>query len=278
MASSPLSSSHYNNLLEILRRGNAHYSRIAATIRLSIRPTHHARKRAIALKLTVSIQKALKLDPKQISTIPPPVIDRAISSPFIDLSKTVVGRERELAHTLLKCAVPSQATLQSPYSCVPLGPPKTSRWSMSPIEVDSDVVKELQIAIIYDQDMLLYSPTEGGESVRFMLKRSPQLNLFPPRDLNNHLNVPPLRQLSCVSDISSIGSLSSGSASNTSSRGPRTPHNADSARKHTIRIKRKSSEMDDGMLEKRPKYDQNEWTILHRRIVQRRIPLHSGRF
>jgi len=224
-----LSSSHYNNLREILRRANAHYSRIAATIRLSIRSTHHARKRATALKLTVSIEKALKLDPKQISTVPPPVIDRAISPPFKDLSRTVVGRERELARAL------------------------SSRWSMSPTEVDSVVVKELQE----------------------ILKRPPQLYLLPPRDLNNHLNVPPL---SWVSDISSLGSLSSGSASNTSSRGPRTPPNADSANKHTIRIKRKSSEIDDNMLEKRPKYDQNEWTILNRRIVQRKIPVHSGRF
>jgi hypothetical protein len=281
MASSlALSSSHSSNLLEILRKANAHHSRVAANIRASIRPTHHARKRATALKLTISIQKALKLDPRQISTIPPPVVDRVISPPSIDLRSAVVGRERGLAHTLLKSTLPSQATLFSPHSCVPLGVQNTSRWSISPSEADSDFAQELpeDIAVDYDRDMLLCSPTESGESIRFTVELPPQLYSFPPRYSSNRLDLPPLRQLSSVSDISSLGFLGSSSASTSSSHGPRTPQNADGTEKHTIRIKRKSSEMDDDMLEKRRKYGQNGWTISHRRIVQKTIPLRSGRF
>jgi hypothetical protein len=238
MSSPALSSDHSSKLLEIVRRANAHYSRIAATTRVSIHPTHHARKRAAALKLTVSIQKALKLDPKQISTIPLPVIDRVISP--TDLSKAVVGRERVLArtsHPLLKCTPsPSSASV---YSCVPLRPQKThqdqcltSRWSISPIEADSDVAQELPEGIAvtcnpnYDKDMLLCSPTEGGESLRFTVKLPSQLDLSPPRDSNNYLEIPPLdftRPLRSVSDISNLESLGSGSASTTSSCGPATP-------------------------------------------------------
>ena len=233
MASSPaLSSSYSSNLLEILRRANARYSRIAATLRLSIHPTHHARKRATALKLTVSIQKALKLDPKQISTIPLPVIDRAISPPT-ELSKAVVGRERELARTgrpLLKYTIPSpSSTLLRPQK-MPQDQYLTSRWSMSPIEADSDVAQELPEGIAItcnpndDHDMVLCSPTESGESVRFMVKLPPQLNLSPPS--NNYSDIPLpdfTRPLSWVSDISSLGSSSSDSGDTTSSRGPITP-------------------------------------------------------
>jgi len=64
------------NLIHILRRANSHYSQLAASIRASLRPTHHARKRAQALRLTISIQAAANLDQKQISTIPLPILER----------------------------------------------------------------------------------------------------------------------------------------------------------------------------------------------------------
>lgn len=243
MSSPALSPSQSGNLLQILRRANAHYSHVALIIRTSIHPTHHARKRAAALKLTISIQKALKLDPKQISTIPLPELDTAVT-PFLSmgLGKAVVGRERELAraranHSLVKCTIPSYphtgppSSLLSPislYSCVPLSPDirvktqrLTSRWSMTPIDPDSDVAQTLAqgIAITYNpnynQDMLPCSPTKSGESVRFTVKPvSNDSNAFS-RHLSTQLDV--AKPLSWYSDISSS------SASTMSSRGPATP-------------------------------------------------------
>ena len=245
-----LSFSHSSNLLEILRRANAHYSRIAAAIRVSVHPTHRARKRATALKLTISIQKALKLDSKQISTIPLPVIDQVISPPPIDLS-TVEGELSRTSRPLLKCTIPSSSTLSTPasvYSCVPLRPQTTqqdltSRWSISPIEIDSDLPEGIAVTCNtdYDQDTFLCDST-------------------------NHLDVPPLnsmRPLSWASDISDFGSLNSRSVTSVKLYLTEFWHHftqiasrqtdADGLEKLTIRIKRKSSEMNDDTLEKRPK-------------------------
>jgi len=307
-SSSPaLSSSQSSNLLQILRRANAHYSRIAFIIRASIHPTHHARKRAAALRLTISIQMALKLDPKQISTIPLPVLDTVVTP--IHLRKAVVSHERDLSpasRPLLKCTTPTHpqtGALVSPLSldsCVLLTPGSpfkaqrvqslTSRWSMTPIDANSDAAQGLPegIAITYDpdydQDMVLCSPTEGGESVRFTLEPPVQPNHFPrandSRQFTRHSDIPlaVTKPLSWNSDISSPGSLSTESTSTTSSHGPVTPHSPDGAQKLTVRIKRKSPELDDDALEKPPKYGRKEWTISHRKIVQRTIPLRSGRF
>jgi len=107
-----------NNLLYILRRANTHYSQIAATIRNSLRPTHHAKKRARSLRLSVSIDAALQLDPKQISTIPLPILELdtpypeqalAPMEPAFEISHTIVGREREIKRLrlpILKCDIP----------------------------------------------------------------------------------------------------------------------------------------------------------------------------
>lgn len=246
-SSSPaLSSSHSSNLLQILRRANAHYSRIALIIRASIHPTHHARKRAAALRLTISIQMALKLDPKQISTIPLPVIDTVVTP--IDLRNAVVNHERDLApasRPLLKCTSPTHpqsGALVSPVSRVPLTPDSpikaqrgqslTSRWSLTSIDASSDAAQGLPegIAITYhpdyDQDMVLCSPTEGGESVRFTLKPPLQLSPFPPRANDSkkfarHSDIP--LPVTWDSDTSSPESLSTESASTISSHGPVTP-------------------------------------------------------
>ena len=281
---SSLALSDFGNLLHILRRANTHYSHIASIFRMSIHPTHHARKRAAALKLTVSIQKALKLDPKQISTIPLPVLDTAHSP--IDLSRGAVGHEHEVApvRPLLKCTeVPSTSPFATPVlSCVPLTLDSfalTSCWYMTPIDANTNLTQGLPEGVVitydadYDQDMVLCSPIEGGESLRFKVQPG-QLNLFPPRadDSNKlrHSDIPDdvTDPLSWGSDISSPGSLmSTGSPSTTSSDGPDTPvsiylqslhhftkvswkHNA---QKFMIHTKRKSPEMDDDVLEKCPK-------------------------
>ncbi|CAA7267754.1 unnamed protein product [Cyclocybe aegerita] len=72
----PTSSRHHvKNLLHVLRRANAHYSQLAASIRASLTPTHHARKRARALRLQVSTQAARKLEYTQVSVLPLPVLE-----------------------------------------------------------------------------------------------------------------------------------------------------------------------------------------------------------
>lgn len=209
MSSSPtLTSLHSANLIQILRRANFQYSCIASIVRASIHPTHHARKRATALRLTICIQKALNLDQKQISTIPLPVLDKLATPPL--------------------------------YSCVSLTPDSptwaqrsqsvTSRWSMTTTDADSDVARELPegIAITYSpEDTVLYSPTEDSESLRFRVEPAPQLNPSYANDSNKfarHLDIPVdvIRPLSWCPDISSMGPLTRGSAS-TSTRRPAAP-------------------------------------------------------
>ncbi|KAF8809381.1 hypothetical protein BYT27DRAFT_7254521 [Phlegmacium glaucopus] len=294
-----LSPSHSANLLQILRRANAHYSFIASVVRVSIHPTYHARKRAAALRLTVSIQKALNLDPKQISTIPLPVLERVITPPP-NLTKVVVGRERELARVGHPRTIPSYSRSGTPslspasvYACVTLTPDSTSkaqrgqslasRWSMTPI--DTQALPEgvaVSYNADYDKDMVLCSPTEAGQSIRFMVEPASPSNLLPDNKnkVARPLGIPVdvARPLSSGTDTSSPGSLSTGSSFTTSSRGPATPCNADGAEKIMIRIKRKSAEMDNDTLEKRPKYERKGWAISQRKLVQRTITLHSGRF
>lgn len=72
----PLSSTHVGALLHVLRTANRRYTELAAAVRSAQRPTHHARKRAAALKLSVSIAAARGLDPRQISAVPLPVLER----------------------------------------------------------------------------------------------------------------------------------------------------------------------------------------------------------
>jgi hypothetical protein len=159
---------------------------------------------------------------------------------------------------------------------------------MTPIDTDSAVAQALPegIAITYNadyEDMVLCSPTEAGESVRFIVKPAPLSNFYP--HANDTKNVAPrlddvTRPLSWASgtDTSSPESLSTGSSFTTPSRSRSTPYNADGAEKLIIRIKRKSAEREDDTLEKRPKYERKGWAISQRKLVPRTIPLHSGRF
>lgn len=289
MTSSPaLSSYHSGNLRQILRQANVDSSRIASITRISIHPTHHARKRAAALGLTISVQKALKLDPKQISTEPLPVIDKVITP--MDLNEAVLGRECELAcsdRTALKCIVPQSASV---YPGVDPANERLTCWFMTPIDVGSDVAQQLPdgVAVTYNPDynvnMILCSPTEDGGFVQFTVKPAPLLDISPrPNDLNkfnHHLGIPVdvARPLSWASDLSSPGSLSVGSTSIASSHNPVTPHNANFSEKFMIRMKRKSAAIDDDEPEKPPKYERKGWTISQRRIVQRPIVSRSGRF
>ncbi|KAK7041766.1 hypothetical protein VNI00_009055 [Paramarasmius palmivorus] len=71
-------------VLAVLRRSNEHYRQVAESLRQSIRPTFHARKRAYNLGLSVDIHKAINCPQRQVSVIPLPIIDTCMSpsSPF----------------------------------------------------------------------------------------------------------------------------------------------------------------------------------------------------
>ncbi|KAF8899458.1 hypothetical protein BD779DRAFT_1667125 [Infundibulicybe gibba] len=72
---------HIRNLILILRQANAHYSRVAASVRRSLRPTHHAKMRAQRLGLGVNTEKAVALAHKHVSVIPLPILDIPTPAP-----------------------------------------------------------------------------------------------------------------------------------------------------------------------------------------------------
>lgn len=93
--SASLAPNHLANLLLILRRANMHYERVADEIRSSSRPTHHARKCAQRLQLSVDIEKAVNCPQRQISNIPPPVIDASPSPTALSVPLAFQARSRE---------------------------------------------------------------------------------------------------------------------------------------------------------------------------------------
>ncbi|KAH9487201.1 hypothetical protein JR316_0001270 [Psilocybe cubensis] len=144
MSSSSTSTSSLTNILTTIRRANERVSRLAASMRASLTPTHHARRRARKLQLRVCIDKALKLDPKQISVIPLPVLATPVPLPVPEqvqpvapapvyaepvvfreneISRAAAGRELErlrnirvsqqLQRPTLRCEIPADAAVAS---------------------------------------------------------------------------------------------------------------------------------------------------------------------
>ncbi|KAF8202828.1 hypothetical protein BJ912DRAFT_1052876, partial [Pholiota molesta] len=136
-ASTTLTRPYVDNLLHILRDANQRYSQVAASIRQSLRPTYHARKRAAALNLRVCIESALCLDYSSVSDVPLAVLESAPSSASapapvpmqrrrpavaaaapaqirapVPIGTKVVGREREirrLSRPAPRCEMPQQS-------------------------------------------------------------------------------------------------------------------------------------------------------------------------
>ncbi len=65
---------NHQNLLRVLRRANAYYRVLARDIRHSVRPTYHARRRALLLGLVVDVQKAADCPQLHISVDPLPLL------------------------------------------------------------------------------------------------------------------------------------------------------------------------------------------------------------
>ncbi len=68
-----------DGLIHVLRHANSRSSNRAAAFRTFFRPTHHARKHARDLYLSIDIRAAAELDPRQISSVTLPVLDSAPS-------------------------------------------------------------------------------------------------------------------------------------------------------------------------------------------------------
>ncbi|KAF8168396.1 hypothetical protein B0H34DRAFT_57598 [Crassisporium funariophilum] len=296
---SALQACHVDNMLLILRRANEHYSRVAASVRSSIRPTYHARKRAYALRLKVSIEKALKLDPAQISTIPLPVLDRGVTHAAAGRSVTVRARP------MLRCIIPkypqsgAAARLEqlheilsagSVYSTVSLtdkssrevqcAPQRalTSRWSTVTDNSEELEVEQEENGITYSSDYeegmdLAVSPESPDNDVyHVQFTTAPSAPVAARangggRRLRPRLDVPiDVSRLSWGSNTSSGSSSGSGSDYSRSSLGPETPPvTTEELPTLMIRIKRKSISSDTDMvedtLEKRPKYERKEWLM-----------------
>lgn len=109
---------HLSNLMTILRDANVRYHRLADTVRSSLNPTHHARKRAAKLGLSVSIARAVACPAKQVSHIPLPVLD-------LDLVPSTTRR-----------AAATVAVVASNTGSVQLTPKRPAR----PVNADADSV------------------------------------------------------------------------------------------------------------------------------------------
>ncbi|KJA29476.1 hypothetical protein HYPSUDRAFT_522266 [Hypholoma sublateritium FD-334 SS-4] len=243
-------------LLHVLRTANRRYAELAAAVRSAQRPTHHARKRAAALKLRVSIAAARALDPRQISTLPLPVLERertASPAPAVHTRSrgpaippprvTVVAPEAVVA------PVPRRALRAAAQLATP--PPRVARPGLRSAVPPQVVV--LNAADNNDDDApprshWSSSSSSGGED-----EDGEETDADAPR-----LDVP-----IDASRLSWNSAASFSAGSRASSAGPATPANGAPL---TIRIKRKPSasfldmEDDHVSFEKRPKYERKNWT------------------
>lgn len=68
-----------SNLIYILHAANRRYQAVAEAVRASFKPTHHARKRAHGLGLSVDIERAIACPQNQVSHDPLPILDFSLS-------------------------------------------------------------------------------------------------------------------------------------------------------------------------------------------------------
>ncbi len=82
----------FARLSNILRHSKAQYEHIADSHRVSVRPTHSARKRAACLRLAVNVPKAVNCPQKYVSVIPLPLIDDSIhpGSPLVHAASEAI--------------------------------------------------------------------------------------------------------------------------------------------------------------------------------------------
>lgn len=290
-------------LAYVLRRANARYAQLAASMRACRRLTGHARKRAAALRLTVDIENARNLDHKQVSVIPLPVLDIVPSPVAAPQQGASHAKElkRKTTRPVLRCSIPqvvvnkgesSALSSMSLYSTVSLYTPdvivtseevdapvvlrgqnaETSRWSISTADDFEEGVMEDDDDLYssdYEEGMDL--PISAAEEYDDLFEEKPVVDARDNARLAPRLDIPV-----DVSRFSWGSALTSdyGSSSASCSPGPVTP--AEEIPKLMIRIKRKSvaSDIDivDETLEKRPKYERKTWANPKRGSPQKIAP------
>ena len=135
--------------MNTIRAAGIRYRLRAAEMRLLLAPSHHARRRARSLGLTVDIQLALRCPQRVVSVVPLPVLDLSSSpalSPLDSLStETIPARNRSELELATEPPITSEKLLLSalspfflpsdPFEWILKGTPDqlSSRFSVSPM-------------------------------------------------------------------------------------------------------------------------------------------------
>lgn len=198
-----------DDLLERLRRSDAHHSRLAAESRgvSQARPELKARKHAQALRLSISVEAASRLDHRCISTIPLPLLDLSPSppnhAPAVQITKATAVPEivapiprypshNSAADQLTRPAAPGPISVQQ--SIVSLSPGRhilPSTWSASTTgtgqsdETDDDDEEDDDIELEPPQVGVRYPSSNDHENFDILVSPDdgdmdhPQVSLSP---------------------------------------------------------------------------------------------------
>ncbi|KAJ7596265.1 hypothetical protein C8J56DRAFT_916968 [Mycena floridula] len=229
-------------LIQILHTANRRYQDVADVVRGSLKPTHHAKKRAEKLGLSVNVQRAVDCPQRQVSNIPLPVLD-------VTPSPTSQFHRRPALKVTIPSIIPAQASIRSSRAEIVLNDDcshdLSSRFSVSPVAAPICRVS-------------------GKARADVPVDESP-VNNWTDFDIISLESAGEQHQMSSPSSSASSGG---GYSSYTSSSGPTTP--IDDA-PIMIRIKRKTE--DDAVpAEKRPKWIRKEWAAP---ITQRRSSIRA---
>ncbi|KAG6896090.1 hypothetical protein C0992_010340 [Termitomyces sp. T32_za158] len=276
---------HVHNLILILRRSNAHYSRVASRIRASFASTGYAKTRAQDLGLTVDVVAAVNCPQKQVSVIPLPILE--VVTPPCEAIQSVIR-----TRPVLTCSIPPVVqTITSPngttsalstgsvHSSITIasGQPKNasvrSYWSAvtddedlfprDAIDADSSDVRSTEPV----EAQAVWQPLDAHiDEDDFVWNMDLQ---YPEDSASMDVCISP----SSGSEAGSESSDHSGSSSASSFSGPVTPPETLPL---MIRIKRKSMEIrdsdcEDDMTDKRVRVFRDE-AIRHQRRNVIRIP------
>jgi hypothetical protein len=214
-----MSQRRIDDLMQTLRRANAHHSQLAAASRAVSHPARKARKHARALSLSISVEAASTLDHRYVSTIPLPILDSAAPSspPDVDhANSATINPEivapiprypsqivndrlaQKITRPVLRCVIPSQTivivkedvissvsgqcTLASQWSASTQGSGETEEGDEDEDIIELDVPQPAQIGVRYPR-------TNDNENMDILVSPDDEENdeTFPPIHFTRHL-------------------------------------------------------------------------------------------
>jgi len=215
--------------MQTLRRANARYSQVAAEFRALSRPAKKARRHAEKLQLEISVEAASKLDQKQISTIPLPVLDLAPSPPpeikVTAAPKIIAPVARYPAQVatdklaskvtrpsrpILRCVIPQIIVQEDVVSSIPDVGFFASKWSASTTgtgetderegddeDFELDVPQPARIGVRYPTDNnenmdIIVSPDDDDQENDEAFRLSPVIIHIEPEIQNQNYSSRPL--------------------------------------------------------------------------------------